>query len=199
MACGPGKTLVALKVAEKIEAKTILVLLPSLALIRQTLYDWSRNHNWSKFNFLCVCSDHTVVNNEGETILSQRDLDFAVTTQPEEIKHFLNNSDLAPKIVFSIYQSCRMIAQAITGDFTFDIAIFDEAHKTASRLSTNQAFALSDNNIAIKKRLFLTATPRHYNIDIKDKFGDNQIVFSMDDEAIYGHVAYKLSFRAAVE
>jgi superfamily II DNA or RNA helicase len=199
MACGTGKTLVALKVAEKIKAETILVLLPSLALIRQTLHDWARNHNWLKFNFLCVCSDDTVVQGQAETVLSQRDLDFTVTTQPEEIAAFLNNSNVASKIIFSTYQSCRMVAQAMPGNFVFDLAIFDEAHKTASRLTTNHAFALSENNIAIKKRLFLTATPRHYNIDAKDKFGENQLVFSMDDETIYGRAAYKLSFRAAVE
>ncbi len=199
MACGTGKTLVALRAAEKLQAKTILVLLPSLALIRQTLHDWARDHGWEKFHFLCVCSDHTVVNDESEMILFQRDLDFAVTTQPEEIAAFLNNGNVAPKIIFSTYQSCRMVAQAMPGNFAFDLAIFDEAHKTASRLATNHAFALSENNIAIKKRLFLTATPRHYNIDVKDKFGDNQLVFSMDDETIYGRVVYKLSFRAAVE
>ncbi|MBY0110242.1 MAG: Helicase associated domain protein [Candidatus Babeliaceae bacterium] len=200
MACGTGKTLVALKSAEKLQAKTILVLLPSLALIRQTLHDWARDHGWDKFHFLCVCSDQTVTNNDqAETLLSQRDLDFAVTTQPKEIAAFLNNGNIAPKIIFSTYQSCRMVAQAMPAGFTFDLAIFDEAHKTASRLATNHAFALSENNIAIKKRLFLTATPRHYNIDVKDKFGDGQLVFSMDDETIYGRVAYKLSFRTAVE
>jgi predicted helicase len=199
MACATGKTLVALKVAETLKAETILVLLPSLALIRQTLHDWARNHGWTNFNFLCVCSDHTVVNDGAETVLCQRDLDFTVTTQPEAIADFLNNGNAAPKIIFSTYQSCRMVAQAMSGNFAFDLAIFDEAHKTASRLATNHAFALSENNIAIKKRLFLTATPRHYNIDVKDKFGDNQLVFSMDDETIYGRVAYKLSFRAAVE
>ena len=199
MACGTGKTLVALRTAEKLQAKNILVLLPSLALIRQTLHDWARDHLWEKFHFICVCSDNTVVNNESEMILFKRDLDFAVTTQPEDIAVFLNNRNLSPKIIFSTYQSCRMVAQAMPAGFVFDLAIFDEAHKTSSRLATNHAFALSENNIAIKKRLFLTATPRHYNIDVKDKFGDNQLVFSMDDETIYGRVAYKLSFRAAVE
>lgn len=199
MACGTGKTLVALKVTERIKAKTILVLLPSLALIRQTLHDWARNHDWQNFNFLCVCSDDTVVKGEDETVLYQQDLDFAVTTQSQDVTNFIINQNLDTKIIFSTYQSCHTVAQALPKNFTFDFAVFDEAHKTASRSATNHAFALQNKNIAIKKRLFLTATPRHYNIDKKDKSGDQKIVFSMDDEATYGRVSYKLSFRNAVE
>jgi superfamily II DNA or RNA helicase len=199
MACGTGKTLVALNVAAKSGAKTILVLLPSLALIRQTLHDWARNYGWENFNFLCVCSDDTVVKGEDDTILYQRDLDFAVTTQSENVANFLANQNLATKIIFSTYQSCHTVAQALPQGFIFDLAVFDEAHKTASRSATNYAFALIDSNISVRKRLFLTATPRHYNIDRRDKSGEQKIVFSMDDETIYGRVAYKLSFRAAVE
>ena len=40
MACATGKTLVALWLAERMKAKRILVLVPSLALIRQTLHEW---------------------------------------------------------------------------------------------------------------------------------------------------------------
>ena len=42
MACGTGKTLVALWVAERRQASWILVLLPSLALLRQVLHEWLR-------------------------------------------------------------------------------------------------------------------------------------------------------------
>ena len=40
MACGTGKTLVTLWAAEESSAKSVLVLVPSLALIRQTLHEW---------------------------------------------------------------------------------------------------------------------------------------------------------------
>ena len=83
--------------------------------------------------------------------------------------------------------------------FSFDLAIFDEAHKTASRQGANYAFALQDKNLSIKKRLFLTATPRHYNVNKKDKEGDQRLVFSMDDQKTYGQIAHQLSFRAAVQ
>jgi predicted helicase len=46
MACGTGKTLLTLWVAEQHRAKTVLVLVPSLALIRQTLHEWLKRTRW---------------------------------------------------------------------------------------------------------------------------------------------------------
>ena len=52
---------------------------------------------------------------------------------------------------------------------------------------TRYAFALKDKNLPIRKRLFLTATPRHYDVRKRDKEGDFAVT-SMDDEALYGRV-----------
>ena len=199
MACGSGKTLVALWAAEKKDSQTILVLLPSLALVRQTLHDWAKENSWDDFNYLCVCSDATVIKGIDETVLHQHDLDFPVTTQREVVQQFFHNKNSSRKIIFSTYQSCKIVAEAMPKSFVFDLAIFDEAHKTASREGANYAFALQDNNLPIKKRLFLTATPRHYNVNKKDKEGESRLVYSMDDETTYGRVAHQLSFRRAVE
>ena len=177
MACGTGKTFVALWVAEKMEVQTILVLLPSLALVRQVLGDWSKENSWEAFNFLCVCSDSSVIKELDETILHRYDLNFPVTTQTEDVARYLLNRNISQKIIFSTYQSCHVVAQAMPDGFSFDLAIFDEAHKTASREAAHYAFALQDKNISIKKRLFLTATPRHYNINKKDKEGRSASCF----------------------
>src|SRR5208337_4082738 len=65
MACGTGKTLVALWAAEQLKPKTILVLVPSLTLLQQTLDEWSRHNNWGDdFTYLCVCSDPTVASKD---------------------------------------------------------------------------------------------------------------------------------------
>ena len=50
MACGTGKTLVALWVAERRSAQSILVLVPSLALFRQTLHEWARETSGQPFS-----------------------------------------------------------------------------------------------------------------------------------------------------
>lgn len=48
MACGTGKTLIALWSAERLGARQILVLLPSLSLLRQTLQEWSKRNSWGR-------------------------------------------------------------------------------------------------------------------------------------------------------
>ena len=60
MACATGKTLVALWLAERRKAKRILVLVPSLMLIRQTLHEWLKETVWEQPRFIAVCSDPTV-------------------------------------------------------------------------------------------------------------------------------------------
>jgi predicted helicase len=58
------------------------------------------------------------------------------------------------------------------------------------------AYCLFEENIKIRKRLFFTATPRHYDIRHRNREGDFQ-VNSMDDFSVYGPQAYALSFAAA--
>jgi predicted helicase len=77
MACGTGKTLVALWSAERMNAKRILVLVPSLALVRQTLHEWLKETAWQRPRFIAVCSDPTVRGKlEDVIVLHQEDLDF---------------------------------------------------------------------------------------------------------------------------
>ncbi|KKQ10928.1 MAG: Type III restriction protein res subunit, partial [candidate division TM6 bacterium GW2011_GWF2_36_6] len=199
MACASGKTLVAMWVAEKMNIQNILVLLPSLALVRQTLHDWDKENRWDKFNPLCVCSDVTVTKGEDEIILKRHELDFPVTTDENKIESFIQNQNFSQKIIFSTYQSCKEVAKAMPHGFSFDLAIFDEAHKTAGREGTNFTYALKDENISITKRLFLTATPRHVNVNKKDKEGNSKPVFSMDNPAVYGRICHKLSFADAAK
>ena len=58
-------------------------------------------------------------------------------------------------------------------------------------------FALEDRNLPIAKRVFLTATPRHYDVRKTDKEGDKALVYSMDEPATYGPIVYTLSFAEA--
>ena len=89
--------------------------------------------------------------------------------------------------------------KAVAGLPPFDFGVFDEAHKTAGRDGMKFSLALKDENLPIARRLFLTATPRHYNVAAKDKFGEAKIVFSMDAPKVYGPVVHRLPFRAAAK
>lgn len=197
MACGTGKTLVALWVAERMGLRNILVLVPSLALLGQTLHECSRETSWPALAHLCVCSDPAVQAGSDEIILRSSDLDFPVTTDRANVRAFLAAPFDGVKLVFSTYQSAHVVAAGMPPGESFDLAIFDEAHKTAGREGVHFGFALSDKNLAIKKRLFLTATPRHYDLRRRDREGDARLVYSMDAPEIYGPVAHQLTFAEA--
>jgi superfamily II DNA or RNA helicase len=202
MACGTGKSLVALWAAERHASKTLLVLLPSLALVRQLLHEWLRETSWEQFSFMCVCSDPTVAKGADDLVVHQADLDFPVTTDSAVVRRYLSKPFNGTRIVFSTYQSAQVVADGMPVDAEgmrqpFDLGVFDEAHKTASRDGTRFSFALEDSNLPIRQRLFFTATPRHYDVRKKDKEGDNTLVYSMDRPEVYGPVVHTLSFAEA--
>ncbi len=88
-----------------------------------------------------------------------------------------------------------------------DLVICDEAHRTVGAMySSNErddknAFTLchSDEHIQAKKRLYMTATPKVYSESSKAraKESDN-IIYSMDDEEVFGEEIYTLNFTRAI-
>ena len=199
MACGTGKTLVALWVAEQMLGRRILVFVPSLALLSQTLKEWSRWTTWgSNYRYLCVCSDPTVSHGIDDIRLDQIDADFPISTEPLKVRRFLQSSDSKTQVIFSTYQSSPVVSKGAFGLGPFDLAIFDEAHKTTGMQGSVFALPLLDSRIQVKKRLFLTATPRHYDIKHRDREGDFRVI-SMDNEKAFGSVAYRLTFAEAAK
>ena len=134
-----------------------------------------------------------------EAMVQPWDLDFPVTTDMSEVCDFLAASGDGARIIFSTYQSARVVGEATRQAGAFDLAIFDEAHKTAGRKGVNFGFALEDGNLPIGKRVFLTATPRHYDLRKKNEEGDKALVYSMDQPATYGPLVHTLSFAEAAE
>ncbi|QEU01801.1 hypothetical protein FOB65_00235 (plasmid) [Pseudomonas oryzihabitans] len=84
MACGTGKTRLAQGVAAALGARSIVIFLPSLALVSQTLQAWVSNAELDLERVLCVCSDESVATLDDEHEVLE-DLPVAVTTSPEEI------------------------------------------------------------------------------------------------------------------
>ena len=199
MACGTGKTLVGLRVAEAMEAQTVLVLVPSLALLSQALADWSRDTTWGeRFEYLCVCSDPSVSEAADQWTLRTTETPFPVQTQPKVVRDFLSQpAKGGVRVVFSTYHSAPIVAKGMPRGWAFDFTIFDEAHKTAGPHQGTFAFALDNRRLRVRKRLFLTATPRRIDIRHKDRQGDFRVV-SMEDATVYGRRAHELSFAEAV-
>ncbi|AQT81508.1 helicase [Mycolicibacterium litorale] len=201
MACGTGKTLTALFVAEELEAKRTLVLVPSLSLLKQTLNVWRANCI-TEFASLPVCSDDTVAKSDDDVALSHTsDLGVPVTTDAEEIAAFLRQRS-GSRVVLATYQSSPQIAEAFTLGRVpgFDLVIADEAHRCAGRVSSDFATILDPAAIRAKRRLFMTATPRYFTGRVLKAAEDADFeIASMDDEAKFGNVFHKLSFGEAIQ
>ena len=75
--------------------------------------------------------------------------------------------------------------------------ICDEAHRCAGRSTKRDAQPLSDGFLRASRRLFLTATPRLLGAK-RDKEGELLATASMDDQALFGRVAYRLAYSDAV-
>ena len=221
MACGTGKTFTSLKVAEKETGGkgVVLFLVPSIALLGQTLREWTADaaHN---FNAICICSDAGVSRkrskNEDSDGFSVVDLALPASTDVKGIlKQFeqIRQPESHPlTVVFSTYQSIEVIsaAQKAMRDSSaglgeaFDLIICDEAHRTTGVTLADDdesAFVKVHNNdfLKAKKRLYMTATPRLFSDDSKSKADQaNAVLCSMDDESIYGPEIYRIGFGEAV-
>jgi predicted helicase len=219
MACGTGKTFNSLRIAEnETNGKgLILFLVPSIALLGQTLREWSSDAN-ELINAICICSDPEIsrkkTKNDDSDSFSVVDLALPASTNTNDIihqfNHFRANGNSGMTVVFSTYQSIEVIARAqkeiIKNGFgEFDLIICDEAHRTTGVSLAGEdesAFTkVHDNNfIKAKKRLYMTATPRLYSDDTKSKAAQaDAVLCSMDDPKLYGEEIYRIGFGEAVE
>ncbi|UII29057.1 DEAD/DEAH box helicase family protein [Fulvivirga maritima] len=198
--CGAGKTYTALWIKEGLESKNCLVLVPSLALLRQIKNEWA-NQRKSKYQYICVCSESDIDKDATDSIVTHTyEIDIRVTTDPIEIEKFLAK-DYPEKVIFSTYHSLQSIADAIKGvDFEFDFIFCDEAHKTAG-VGMNKFSLVHDNRkIPSKRRLYATATPRIVKESLKKKLGDDlKYAYDMNDPETFGHEFYRMSFKDAIE
>lgn len=197
MACGTGKTLTALHIAEKTAGAggRVLYLVPSISLIKQTYGEWQENSNIRQ-RAIIVCSDKTAGSSED---VSVTDLQGVVTTDADRLRrHFdvMRGDKNSMHVIFSTYQSADVVSGAFK-DNGFDLIIFDEAHRTAGREGKAFALAHSDDSIRADRRLYMTATPRVYRTGEEDKGGVGAI--SMSDEDIFGPQFHRLGFGKAIE
>ena len=209
MPCGTGKSLVAMWAAEENVGAggTVLYLVPSIALMGQTMREWARNRNIEHI-YLGVCSDKTTGRRaDGDTARDLAELSIPVSTDKAGIAQALaqptgNNM----RVVFSTYQSLPVLASALPDLFTFDLVVCDEAHRTTGVDKPTDdevsAFRLihADEKVPAQFRLFMTATQRIYTAAAKVRAAtkDNDI-YSMDDEDAYGPLLYEMSFKDAVD
>ena len=213
MACGTGKTFTGLKIAEEMVGAggTVLVLVPSLALMSQTIREWTIDSQ-TPLRSYAVCSDTQVGKRQRDkddvAEVDLHDLDYPATTNAAKLasRSSYDASDRMT-VVFSTYQSIQVISDAQKRHSfpEFDLIICDEAHRTtgatlAGEDESNFVKIHNQEFIAGKKRLYMTATPRVFGDAVKSKASEvSAELASMDDAALYGETLFSRGFGWAVE
>lgn len=208
MACGTGKTFTSLKLAETFGAgKNILFLAPSISLISQTIKEWLSESS-IEIGCIPVCSDSSVGKKEEDSFSdSLSEFQYSASTNVDDfVSRYNGMPDNVMKVVFSTYQSIDVIYEGQKQcNFEFDLIICDEAHRTtgATISGKNEShFTKIHKNDFIKgkKRIYMTATPKVFSESVKKKAEDAEVIlWSMDDENVYGKEFYRLGFGEAVE
>lgn len=212
MACGTGKTFTALKIAEHIagKGKRVLFVVPSLALIAQTVREWTKDTDTPLRSF-AVCSDAQVGKRRKSTDdvaeIEVHELEFPATTQPAKLAQKAGSSDAERMtVVFSTYQSIPVLTAAHQhGLAPFDLIICDEAHRTTGATidgdDESNFVKIHDNQyVQGAKRLYMTATPRIFGDAARAKASEASVkLYDMDNEAMFGPVFFSRGFSWAVE
>ena len=213
MACGTGKTFTSLRIAEDLagEGGRVLYLVPSLALMSQTVREWAADARLA-LRAYAACSDAQVGRrrrrNDDLIDMDALDLAFPATTDAAKLAQEAAPSALDQMtVVFATYHSLPVIAKAQQDHRLpdFDLAICDEAHRTAgARIEGEEDSHFvqihDQQRVRADRRLYMTATPKVYAASARNKAGEvNAALCSMEDEALYGPVLYEIGFGSAVE
>ncbi|MCC6726486.1 MAG: DEAD/DEAH box helicase [Saprospiraceae bacterium] len=212
MACGTGKTYTALKIAEKETGGRglVLFLVPSIALLGQTLREWSAEAN-ETINAICICSDAGVSQKrtkfEDSDGFGVVDLALPASTNILNIVTQFRYQQATDKpgmtVVFSTYQSIEVVAKAqaaVIGSASnnsnnsnpsnpsnnhpfgiFDLIICDEAHRTTGvTLSGDDESAF----VKVHDNDFLKAKKRLYMTATPRLFNDDTKTRAAQAEAV---------------
>ena len=232
MACGTGKTFTSLRMMERLVAEPqggrglILFLVPSIALLGQSLNDWCADAT-TPIKAVCICSDaksnrktRKGAVNSDDVSDSIVDLALPASTDTASILRQLRayRSHKGLVVVFSTYQSIDVVSEAqhklleeTAGEWgTFDFIVCDEAHRTTGvKLGESRADAAKESNflkvhdasfLRAHRRLYMTATPRLYGDSAKVKASKEDLILcSMDDEILYGKEFHRVNFAYAVQ
>lgn len=232
MACGTGKTFTSLRMMERLVAAPqggrglVLFLVPSIALLGQSLNDWCADAT-TPIKAVCICSDaksnrKTRKGAANSDDLSDSIVDLALPASTDtasilrQLRAYRSYEGLV--VVFSTYQSIEVVSEAqhklleeTAGEWgTFDFIVCDEAHRTTGvKLGESRADATKESNflkvhdasfLRARHRLYMTATPRLYGDSAKVKASKEDLILcSMDDETLYGKEFHRVNFAYAVQ
>ncbi|OUC93041.1 helicase [Streptomyces swartbergensis] len=189
MATGTGKTLVAARSAEELRAGRVLVLVPSLDLLAQTEAAWREGGRTGPMI--------------GVSSLRGEEAGFPNTTDVDELVDWVRPFDRVT--VFATYASLglgtleRAHAAGLPG---WSLIVVDEAHRVSGRIGKPWAVVHDNTRIPSLRRLYMTATPRLWQLDEDaDQGAPGELVASMEDDpdGPFGSRAFTLTLSDAID
>ncbi|MFI9810230.1 Helicase associated domain protein [Streptomyces sp. NPDC052301] len=191
MATGSGKTLVAVRSAEELQAGRVLVLVPSLDLLAQTEAAWREGGRTGPMI--------------GVSSLRGPEASFPNTTDVDELVDWVRPLDKVT--VFATYASLGLgtLERAHTAGLPgWDLIVVDEAHRTSGRIGKPWAVVHDNTRIPALRRLYMTATPRLWQPDDDSDAAPGapgELVASMEDDPAspFGTRCFTLTLSDAVD
>lgn len=183
-ATGAGKTRIGVEVANRISARRVLVVVPTLDLLVQMAGAWRQGGR--RGALVGVCSLRAA---ESDGI--------PCTTDPDELVAWVRDLDMVT--VVATYASLAVLQRAhAAGLPEWDLVVVDEAHRTSGELGKPWAAVHDQGRVPAVRRLYMTATPRVWEAP-DGEGGAQRLVASMDeDSVVFGPVAYRLTLSEAV-
>lgn len=189
MATGSGKTRVAVRSAEELHAGRVLVLVPSLDLLAQTEVAWREGGRRGPMI--------------GVSSLRGEEVSFPNTTDVDELVEWTRGLDKVT--VYATYASLGLgtLEKAHNAGLSaWDLIVVDEAHRTSGRIGKPWAVIHDNTRIPSLRRLYMTATPRMWQLGDEDEAGSpGELVASMDDDpnGPFGSRCFTLSLSEAID
>ena len=211
MACGIGKTLTSLRIAEDLAGagKLVLYMVPSISLMSQAIREW-KNDAIRDITAFSVCSDAKVgkrkdprKDSDDLIKISPTDLALPATTNAGRLSKKVEKVDKSKMtVIFATYHSIDVIieSQGEHGLGDFDLIVCDEAHRTTGATfkedkskDEGEGKGKKKNNesnfvkihdkkkVRGKKRLYMTATPRIYGEAAKKKEKEGVVTLASMD------------------
>ncbi|MFJ9797712.1 Helicase associated domain protein [Streptomyces sp. NPDC101145] len=142
---------------------------------------------------------HTMI---GVSSLRGEDVTFPNTTEVEELVDWVRPFDKVT--VFATYASLglgtleRAHKAGLPG---WDLIVVDEAHRTSGRIGKPWAVVHDNTRIPSLRRLYMTATPRLWQLDDDTEGAPGELVASMEDDpdGPFGSRAFTLALSEAID
>ncbi|MCT2547360.1 Helicase associated domain protein [Streptomyces atratus] len=183
-ATGSGKTRIGVEVANRLSARRVLVVVPTLDLLVQMAGAWRSGGR--RGAMVGVCS-----------LRAEESGGVPCTTDPDELVAWVRDLDTVTAV--ATYASLGALQRAhAAGLPAWDLVVVDEAHRTSGELGKPWAAVHDQARIPAVRRLYMTATARIWEAP-DSAGGEPRLVASMDpDSPVFGPVAYKLSLSEAI-